>query len=60
MFEQLSLNIEKAAVSANVGQTKIRQEIKAGRLVARRAGKLLLITVEDLKAWIDNLPRIAA
>ena len=60
MFEQLSLNIEKAAVSANVGQTKIRQEIKAGRLVARRAGKLLLITVEDLKAWNDNLPRIAA
>jgi hypothetical protein len=60
MSECLMLNVVDAATKARVGQTKIRQEIKAGRLVARKAGKLFLITIEDLRSWIDNLPRVAA
>jgi excisionase family DNA binding protein len=53
-------NVAEAAVECGVGQTKIRQEITAGRLIARRVGKLFLITSEDLASWIDNLPRVAA
>jgi excisionase family DNA binding protein len=57
MSNRLSYNINGAAEVANVGPTKIRQEIKAGRLVARRAGKLLLISIDDLRAWLNSLPR---
>jgi excisionase family DNA binding protein len=60
MSERLLLNVTDAATKARVGQTKIRAEIAAGRLIARRAGKLFLIKPEDLNAWVDNLPRVAA
>jgi excisionase family DNA binding protein len=60
MSNRLALNVNEAAGVANVGPAKIRQEIKSGRLVARRAGKLILITPEDLRLWLDNLPMAAA
>jgi excisionase family DNA binding protein len=60
MSNRVSLTVTEAADAAGVGPTKIRQEINAGRLVARRAGKLLIIAIEDLRMWLDNLPRAAA
>jgi excisionase family DNA binding protein len=57
MSNRVSLNVIAAAEAVNVGPTKIRQEIKAGRLVAHRAGKLLLISTDDLRAWVNSLPR---
>jgi excisionase family DNA binding protein len=60
MSNRVSLTVTEAAEAAGVGPTKIRQEINAGRLVARRAGKLLIIAIEDLRMWLDNLPRAAA
>lgn len=59
MSNRVSLSINAAAEAADVGPTKIRQEIKAGRLIARRAGKLLLISIDDLRAWINSLPQYA-
>jgi Helix-turn-helix domain len=59
MSNRLALNVVESAEIANVGPAKIRSEIKSGRLVARRAGKLILITPEDLRAWLDNLPSAA-
>ena len=60
MSNRVSLTVTEAADAAGVGPTKIRQEIVAGRLIARRAGKLLIIAIEDLRLWLDNLPRAAA
>jgi excisionase family DNA binding protein len=60
MNERLLLNVNDAAVEANVGSTMIRREIKSGRLRARRAGKLFLITPDDLREWVDNLPHVVA
>jgi excisionase family DNA binding protein len=60
MSTLIALNVPEAATAANVGPTKIRQEIKAGRLRARKAGKLLLIAVDDLKSWLDALPPVKA
>jgi excisionase family DNA binding protein len=51
-------DVEEAAEVANVGQAKIRQEIKAGRLEARRVGKRILLTPEAIRAWIDQLPKV--
>jgi excisionase family DNA binding protein len=60
MSERLLLNVAEAAVTAGVGTTKIRSEIKAGRLPARQLGKLILLSIDDLRTWIDGLPRVAA
>lgn len=60
MSNRVSLTVTEAADAAGVGHTKIRQEIASGRLTAKRAGKLLLIAIEDLRMWLDNLPRAAA
>jgi excisionase family DNA binding protein len=59
MPERLAHNVHDAAQIAHVGPTKIRAEIKAGRLAARKAGKLILIMSEDLQAWLEALPRVS-
>lgn len=41
-----------------MGATKAYEEIKAGRLVARKIGRRTIILDEDLKAWLDVLPRV--
>ena len=56
MSDRVSLTVVEAAEAAGVGTTKLREEISAGRLIARRMGKRILISVKDLAAWIDNLP----
>jgi excisionase family DNA binding protein len=60
MSERLLLNVNEAAATAGVGSTMIRKEIKNGRLPARQMGKLILVTIDDLRAWIDAMPRVAA
>jgi excisionase family DNA binding protein len=57
---KLLLNVEEAGELANVGPGKIREEIRAGRLAARRLGKRVLVTLDDLRAYIDALPRAIA
>jgi excisionase family DNA binding protein len=60
MSNRVSMSVVEAAEAAGVGTTLVRAEIAAGRLIARRMGKRVLIAVEDLRAYIDNLPRVAA
>jgi hypothetical protein len=41
-----------------IGRNSVLAEIKAGRLVARRAvGRKMVITTEDAKEWRLSLPR---
>lgn len=41
-----------------IGRNSVLSEIKAGRLVARRAvGRRLIITAEDARDWRRNLPK---
>jgi excisionase family DNA binding protein len=51
-------DVEEAAELANVGTAKVREEISAGRLPARKLGKRILVTLADLQVWIDALPRV--
>jgi hypothetical protein len=44
-----------------IGRNSVFSEIKAGRLVARRAvGRKLVITAEDARDWRLSLPKAAA
>ncbi len=60
MSNRMLLGVAEAAEAAGCGPTKIREEIKNGRLPARKLGKLVMIAIEDLRAYVDNLPRVAA
>jgi hypothetical protein len=44
-----------------IGRNSVFSEIKAGRLIARRAvGRKLIITSEDAREWRQGLPKAAA
>jgi excisionase family DNA binding protein len=58
MTERISYSVNEAAKAAGIGLTKLREEIREKRLVARKLGKRTLINVEDLNAWAANLPRV--
>jgi excisionase family DNA binding protein len=57
---KLLFDVPEASEFSNIGPAQIRKEIKAGRLQARRVGKRILMTLDDLKAWAEALPRVAA
>jgi excisionase family DNA binding protein len=60
MEDRISYSVHEAARAAGIGLTKLREEIRANRLIARKLGKRTLINVDDLNAWAANLPRIEA
>jgi excisionase family DNA binding protein len=60
MSNRISLGVPEAAKATGIGQTKLREEITAGRLIARKLGKRTLIAMVDLENWIANLPQVAA
>jgi len=58
MPDRISYSVNEAAKAAGIGLTKLREEIREKRLVARKLGKRTLINVEDLNTWAANLPRV--
>ena len=60
MSNKVAMGVDSAAEAAGVGTTMVRREIASGRLPARRAGKRVIIAIEDLRSWIANLPKAVA
>ncbi len=59
-FEQKFLiRLRDAAASVGVSEAHIRNEIKAGRLEARRAGRAVLVPADELRRWAGDLPPAA-
>jgi excisionase family DNA binding protein len=56
---KISYSVHEAAKAAGIGLTKLREEIRANRLIARKLGKRTLINVDDLQAWASSLPRVS-
>ena len=54
--ETLAYSIKGASKACNLGQTKLYEEIKLGRLKAVKYGRRTLIPAEALKDWLNNLP----
>jgi excisionase family DNA binding protein len=48
---------EEAAKLVGSGRTKIFQEIKEGRLKARKMGRKTVILDDDLREYARNLPK---
>ena len=41
-----------------IGRTKTYDEINAGRLKARKAGRRTIIAEDDAEEWLSNLPAL--
>lgn len=54
-FDQLAYSIEETARITSLGRTALYDEIKAGRLKARKAGRRTVILDSDLRAWLASL-----
>jgi hypothetical protein len=48
--------VEELHERGGPGRTFAFSEIKAGRLIARKAGRLTLVLREDFLAWLNALP----
>ena len=58
MAQRISYSLPEAAETASIGLTKLREEIAAKRLRARKIGSRTVITRDDLEAWAAALPDI--
>ncbi len=50
------LTIDQFTDQFGIGRTKIYQEIKEGRLAAKKVGRRTFIPLQSAAAWLDNLP----
>ena len=57
-FTRTAFSIDEFAKSAGVGRDKIYEEIRTGRIRARKAGRRTLITADDARRYLDSLPEL--
>lgn len=57
-FDQLAYSIEETARITSLGRTALYDEIKAGRLKARKAGRRTVVAADDIRQWLASLPQV--
>jgi excisionase family DNA binding protein len=55
-MEQQAYTIEEAAKAGGGSRSTIYEEIRAGRLRARKRGRSTVILTKDLREWLEGLP----
>ena len=58
--EKFAYSVDGFCEVASVRRSFAYQEIRAGRLIAQKAGSRTLITVENAKKYLANLPVVTA
>jgi excisionase family DNA binding protein len=58
MNVQLAYTVGEACAVARAGRTAIYEAIRSGELVARKRGRKTIILADDLRLWIERLPRL--
>lgn len=53
-----ALDIPDICRRARVGRSFVYEEIRAGRLIARKYGRLTRIPIADYRRWLDSAPPI--
>lgn len=54
--EHLAVSRHQAAQMVNLSVTEIDDERRAGRLIAKKHGRKVLIEVAELRRWLAALP----
>jgi Helix-turn-helix domain len=55
---QRAMSIDGFCKGYGIGRTKAYEEINAGRLKARKAGRRTIITADDAEDWLSRLPAL--
>jgi hypothetical protein len=53
---ELAYTIAALCQASGIGRTKIYDDLKAGRLHARKHGKRTLILADEARRWLESLP----
>lgn len=56
----IALSVRCACAKLSISRSTLYEEIAAGRLTAKKAGKKTLIPTSSALAWLNNLPAKAA
>jgi excisionase family DNA binding protein len=56
--QQRAMSIDEFCARYGPGRTKVYQELKSGRLRARKIGTRTVITEDDAEDWLQRLPVI--
>jgi excisionase family DNA binding protein len=54
--EKRAFSIEEFCRRFGIGRTRAYEELKFGRLRARKVGRRTVITEDDAEAWLRRLP----
>jgi excisionase family DNA binding protein len=54
--QKRALSVEEAAKAAGIGRTMLFEEIRKGRITARKVGRRTIIAVDELDTWLKGLP----
>jgi excisionase family DNA binding protein len=57
---QRAMSVAQFCQNYGTGRTTAYQEIKAGRLRARKCGKRTIISEDDAENWLGSLPFVPA
>jgi hypothetical protein len=53
---RVAFSINEFAKSAGFSRDKVYEELRSGRLKAKKAGRRTIITADAARAYIDSLP----
>ena len=54
--QKLALSISDVVDLSGIGRTSIFEEIRVGRLIARKCGRRTVVLRDDMLKWLDSLP----
>lgn len=54
---EIAVSIIEAARRAGVGRSSIYEAAGRGEITLRKSGRRSLVLVDDLRAWVENLPQ---
>ena len=54
----IALTIRDAVQLSGVSRSTLYRAIKAGDVVARKHGRRTIILADELRAWLQNLPKL--
>jgi hypothetical protein len=57
-MERIALTIPEACEVARASRTSLYNAIGRGELQARKRGRRTIVLVNDLRDWIENLPKV--
>jgi len=57
LHDKLVLTVPEACALADIGRTKLYEEVNAGRLVAHKRGMRTFITRAELDRYLESSPR---